>query len=187
MSVGRIAGRYAKSLIQLAEEEKKVDRVLEDVEAFRGLIKGSKDFKNFIKSPIIQTSKKKAIIGDLFKGKFDDLTIKFLEILTQKQREAFLPEIADEFVLQYRTKMKISTAVVTVANELTAENKKLIKAKLEKSGVAFENVELEVKKDPSIIGGFVLEIGNYIYDASVAHQLDQLRKQFGKNAFQSQL
>lgn len=187
MSAGRIASRYAKSLIQLAEETNKLDRIVEDVQAFKGLLKDSADFKNFIKSPIIQASKKKSILTEIFGGKFDDLTMKFLTLLAQKQREGYLPEIADEFILQYRTKKKISSAVVTVANSLSDANRKLIKEKIEKSGVAFDTVELEVKTDPSIIGGFILEIGNNIYDASVAHSLDQMKKAFTKNAFPSQL
>lgn len=183
MSAGRIASRYAKSLIQLADEEKKLDRVLEDIEAFRVLITESNDFKNFIKSPIIQVSKKKAILAELFSKKFDDLTVKFLQLLTQKQRESLLPEIADEFVLQYRNKKGISTAVITVANELTGETSGLIKEKLEKSGVAFDQVELVVQRDPDIIGGFILEIGGQIYDASVANQLNQLKKNFRGNDY----
>lgn len=186
MSAGRIASRYAKSLIQLAEEENKLDRVLEDVESFNTLVKESKDFKNFIKSPIIQLTKKKAIIGALFNGKYDELTVKFLEILTQKQRESFLPEIAQEFILQYRAKKEISTAVVTVANELSDDLKALIQKKLQESGATFDKVELEVKKDPSIIGGFILEIGNLIYDASVSQRLNKLKKEFTGNQFQSQ-
>ncbi|GAB5553363.1 MAG: ATP synthase F1 subunit delta [Saprospiraceae bacterium] len=178
MSAGRIASRYAKSLIQLAEEQKKLDRVLEDIESFRTLVKDSADFRNFIKSPIIQLAKKKAIWSKLFSGKYDDLTLKFLELLTQKQREVLLPEIAEEFVAQYKAKMQISTAVVTVANELSDANRKLIQEQIEKSGVAFSNVELTVQKDPSLIGGFILEMDNYIYDASVANQFNQLKKQF---------
>lgn len=178
MSAGRIASRYAKSLIQLAEEQKKLDKVLEDIESFRTLVKDNADFRNFIKSPIIQLSKKKAIWNKLFSGKYDDLTLKFLEILTQKQREVLLPEIADEFVLQYKTKKQISTAVVTVASELSDANRKLIQEQIEKSGVAFSKVELTVQKDPSLIGGFILEMDNYIYDASIANQFNELKKQF---------
>lgn len=187
MSAGKIASRYAKSLIQLAEEQKKLDRILEDIESFRTLLKQSADLKNFIKSPIIQLTKKKAILNQLFADKYDDLTVKFFEILAQKQRESFLPEIADEFVLQYKTKMQISAAVVTVADKLSDANFKLIQDKLEKSGVSLSTVELTVKKDPGIIGGFILEMGNYIYDASVAKQLNQLKKQFGSNDYQAKL
>jgi F-type H+-transporting ATPase subunit delta len=104
-------------------------------------------------------------------------------LLTQKQRESLLPEIADEFVLQYRNKKGISTAVITVTNELTDETSRLIKEKLEKSGVAFDQVELVVQKDPGIIGGFILEIGGQIYDASVANQLNQLKKNFRGNDY----
>lgn len=186
MSAGRIATRYAKSLIDLAVEEKKIDQILKDVESFRDLIKESPDFRTFIKSPVIQASKKVSILKELFAKKYDDLTVKFLAILAQKQREPLLPEIAEAFVEQYRTMNKISTAVVTVAKELSAENKKMIKQQLEKSGISFDTVELEVKKDPSLIGGFVLEFNNYVYDASVSHQLDLLGKQFKGNLYDRQ-
>lgn len=187
MSAGRIASRYAKSLIQLAEEENKLDRVLEDVESFRALVKNNADFRNFVKSPIIQVGKKKTILAKLFSESYDDLTIKFLQLLTQKQREGLLPEIADEFVLQYRHKKGISTAIVTVVDDLSAATQKLIKEKLEKSGIAFEKVELVVQKDPSIIGGFILEIGSQIYDASVSSQLNQLKKDFRQNHYSSKM
>lgn len=187
MSVGRIASRYAKSLIQLAREEKKLDRVLEDVESFRGLVKDSADFRNFIKSPIIQVSKKKAILSQLFEKSYDDLTVKFLQLLTQKQRESLLPEIAEEFVLQYRHLRGISTAVITVADELSEETQKLVKEKLEESGIAFDKVELTIQKDPAIIGGFILEIGSQVYDASISKQLNQLKKNFRKNEFVSKI
>lgn len=184
MSAIRISKRYAKSLIDLAGEEKKLDRILEDVESLKTLFAGSEDFRNFIKSPIIQAEKKVAIINKLFDGKYDDLTVKFMAILARKQRESLLPEITDAFIEQYRTLNHISTAVITVAKDLSEENKKMIKEKLEKSGISFETVELEIKKDPSLIGGFVLEFNNYVYDASVAHQLETLGKKFKGNAYQ---
>lgn len=186
MSANRISKRYAKSLIDLAREEKKLDLILKDVESLKELFEGSEDFRSFIKSPIIQAEKKVSIIHKMFDGKYDDLTVKFMAILARKQREPLLPEVTEAFIEQYRTLNKISTAVVTVAQDLSEENKKMIKDKLEKSGISFETVILEIKKDPSLIGGFVLEFNNYVYDASVAHQLEQIGKNFKGNVFQRQ-
>lgn len=187
MSATKIASRYAKSLIQLAQEQDKLERIREDVESFHGLLKSSRDFYVFLKSPVIQASKKKMILQKLFTGKYDVLTVKFLEILTQKQREFYLPEIAKQFMVQYRNLRHISTAVVTVAKELSEANQKALKEKLEASGVAYENVEIVVKKDPDLMGGFILEFGDFVYDASVAHKLDSLKKQFRGNLYESKV
>ncbi len=187
MSVSKIASRYAKSLIDLAVEQNKLDRILEDVESFKAAIEGSRDFLVFLKSPVIQHSKKISIINQLFGKKYDPLTVKFLEILTQKQREGYLPEVAGHFIQQYRVLKHISTAKITASGPLSDATRKMIRERLEKSGVAFENVELEVKVDPTLIGGFILEFGDYIYDCSISHGLEELKKGFRGNLYESKI
>jgi len=187
MSVSRIASRYAKSLIDLAIEQDKLERVKDDVASFDAAIDGSRDFLVFLKSPVIDISKKKSILKLLFDDKYDVLTVKFLELLTQKQREALLPEVADHFMVQYRKLKHISTARITSAVVLTDEILATVKERLEKSGVAYENVELETKVDPKLIGGFILEFGDYVYDTSIAYKLDEVRKEFKGNLYESKI
>jgi len=187
MSISRIASRYAKSLIDLAIEQDKLEKIKEDVVSFDKAIEESRDFYVFLKSPVIPISKKKSIIKLLFDGKFDELTVKFLELLTQKQREAYLPEVADHFIDQYRRLKRISTARITSAVELTDDMVGTIKERLEKSGVAYENIVLETKVDPELIGGFILEFGDYIYDTSISHKLDEIRKEFRGNLYESKI
>ena len=187
MSVSRIASRYAKSLIDLAIEQDILEKVKDDVSSFEALVVNSRDFLAFLKSPVIKFGKKKAIIRELFAGKYQDLTVKFLELLAQKQRESLLPDVAVHFMDQYRYLKQISTAKITSATELTPEMVKTIKTRLEKSGVAFEQVELETTVDPKLIGGFILEFGDYVYDSSIAHKLDDLRKSFTGNLYESKI
>ena len=128
MSVTRIASRYAKSLIDLSVEQNKLERILEDVQSFKEVSK-NRDFYLLIKSPIVNASKKEDIINSLFEGKYDELTMAFLRILVNKGREAYLPEIADEFVNQYKEIKHISTVKLTTAAPLGAETVSRIKQK----------------------------------------------------------
>ncbi len=175
MSVQRIAGRYAKSLIDLAQEQNKLERILEDVTSFKNA-SGNRDFYLLLKSPIVKGSKKLSILDALFADKYDELTMAFLRILVNKGREPYLPEIADEFVAQYKEIKKISTVKVTTAKALSADALKALEAKLAASDATYSQVEIETAVDPDLIGGFVLELGGQIYDASVAQKLEELKR-----------
>lgn len=186
MSVIRIAHRYAKSLIDLAVEQGKLERVLEDVQAFKEVAK-NKDFRNFIKSPIIHASKKESIVETLFKGKYDTLTMSFLQILIRKGREAYLPEIAEDFIQEYRKLKHITTVRLTTAAPLSEAAKKNIEAKLKASAKTSDQIELTTVVDPDIIGGYVLEFEDNVYDASIKHKLFELKDEFDDNLYISQI
>lgn len=185
MSVNRIASRYAKSLIDLAVEQNNLEKIHGDVEHLLRMIKGSKDFVSFLRSPVIQYSRKKKALEALLQDKFEDLTFKFVDLLASKKREAYLPEIAEEFIIQYRTLNKISQAVIITAGEITPELEAQIKNKLQQATVGFANVEIVSKVDPSLIGGFVIEFEGHVYDVSVRYEIEQMRKQFKVNLFES--
>ncbi len=182
MSATRIASRYAKSLLDLSTERNEVDRVLVDIQYLDKALE-SKELINLVKSPIINSGKKKQIFEVLFKDKFSDTTFAFTDILLKKGREAYLPAIADQFIIQYQKMKKVSQATLTVAAQPSDSQLDEIKAKLKESNITLDTVELEIKVDPSIIGGFVIEIGDQLYDASAKHQLEKLRKQFTRNDF----
>lgn len=185
MSVNRIASRYAKSLIDLAVEQNSLEKIHGDVEHLRRMIHSSKDFNAFLRSPVIQYSRKKKALEALLKDHFEDLTFKFVDLLASKKREAYLPEIADEFIIQYRTLNKISQATIITAGEITPALEAQIKAKLQDATIGYANVEVVTKVDPSLIGGFVIEFEGHVYDVSVKYELEQMRKEFKGNLFES--
>jgi F-type H+-transporting ATPase subunit delta len=182
MSVIRIASRYAKSLIDLAVEQDKLERVLEDIKSFQKAT-GNREFYLLLKSPIINATKKQQIFNALFEGKFDEMTSAFIKIILTKGRETYLPEIADEFVNQYKVIKQISTVKLTTAAPLGAETVSRIKQKLVASSETDAHVELITKVNPDIIGGFVIEFDDKLYDSSVTHKMELLRKEFAKNEF----
>lgn len=186
MSSQRIATRYAKSLIELAQEKGKLDRVLEDVQSFSEVAK-NREFALMLKSPIIKGDKKQQIFKKMFEGKYDELTMAFLNILLKKGREAQLEEIAIEFNEQYRKMNKISTVRLTTAAKLSESSIDTIRQKLLGSTATDEKVELETRVDPTLLGGFVIEFEDKLYDASVAHKLALLKKDFKDNLYISQI
>ncbi len=185
MSVTRIASRYAKSLLDLAIEQNQMDRVLEDMNYLKEAVQ-SRDLYLMLKSPIINTSKKKEIINVLFNDKFDKMSMGFMNIIVGKGRERYLPEIAAEFEKQYKAHKRISTAVITSAHQLSEAAVAKIKAKLLASKITDDSVELVTKIDPDLIGGFIIEIGDKLYDASVAGKLDKLKQEFVGNTYKLQ-
>jgi len=177
MSVQRITGRYAKSLIDLAIEQNKLERILEDVQSFKK-VSDNRDFYMMIKSPIVKAGKKQSVIKALFEGKYDELTMSFLRILIQKGREPYLIEIADDFIAQYKKIKQITTVKVTTAKPMSTSALSTLKTQLQRSAQTDSNVEIETAVDTDLIGGFVLEFDGNIYDSSVAHKLEALKRKF---------
>ena len=170
MSVSRIAGRYAKSLLDFAQEQGKVDTILNDVKSFKEAT-GNRDLYLMLKSPIITTDKKRNVIDAIFGDRMDKVTSTFFNIILTKGREEFIPEICDEFINQYRSTQNITNAKVTSAAPLNEGTLSKIRAKImSEMGGSTGDVEINTVVDPSLIGGFVIEIGDKLYDASVAHK-----------------
>lgn len=177
MSVQRIAGRYAKSLLDLSQEQNKLDRVLQDMTSFQKASQ-NKDLAMLLKSPIVNTTKKQSIMKALFAEHFDETTMAFLALMINKGREPYLADVAKEFIAQYKRINHISSVKVTTAKPLTEASLNDLRKKLEASNVTDKTVEIETAVDENLIGGFVLEIGDQIYDASVAQKLEELKRTF---------
>ncbi|MBR9920390.1 MAG: ATP synthase F1 subunit delta [Bacteroidetes bacterium] len=186
MSVIRIASRYAKSLIDLSVEQNKLERIKSDMESFESITK-NRDFYLMLKSPIIPPGKKKSILKEIFEGKFDELTMAFLNILLVKHREPQLPEIAREFMAQYKQIKHISTVHVLTAEPLSDASIESIRKQLLQSKATDDNVEIITEVDPEIIGGIILEFDGNRYDASVKSKLDELKKDFSENLYVSKI
>ncbi len=186
MSVIRIAGRYAKSLIDLAVEQNKLDKIKLDIDLFHSACK-NRELLLLLKSPIVHGSKKHSILKAIFAGKVDDLTLSFFNILVTKGRESYLPEISEEFLNQYRqiksiSVVKLSTAVPMDETTLDALRKKLVA-----SPTTQKTIELVTVVKPGILGGFQLEFDNKLYDASLQHRLEEMRKTIEKRQFVSSI
>lgn len=176
MSNFRSAQRYTRALLEHAHQQNLIDTVTADLESLEKLLAGSRDFLLFLKSPIIKTEKKKAIMTQLVKGKLSETTYAFLQLLCQKNREALLPEIIRQFSVMRDERLGIVRAIVHTASPFSKDQEENLIQKLRR--ITGKIVKAEFSVDPAFKGGFMVRIGDTVWDGTVAHQLENLRKRF---------
>jgi F-type H+-transporting ATPase subunit delta len=182
MSHIRLATRYAKSLLELSKERNEVDKVFADMQWLQAVCKSNRDFVNMLRSPVIKSDTKGKIVEALAKNNIGILTEAFIRLLIQKGREGALPEISHAFIQQYKEYRQIHTVKLTTAVPVSEELKNAIVNHI-RSTTAMRNIELETAVKEEIIGGFVLQTGDQLVDASIAYDLKEIARQFENNDF----
>jgi F-type H+-transporting ATPase subunit delta len=178
----RLAARYAKSILDLAIEKGQLETVYNDMIFLRDICRSSRDLVSLLRSPVVKTDKKKAILEAITANRVSPLTTAFDSLLMSKQREAYLPEIAAAFIEQYKVHKGIQTVRLTTAVAISPALKQTILDKVKQDRkVPLIDLNTEVREE--LIGGFVLEIGDELIDASVAFDLNKIRQQFQNNDF----
>lgn len=178
----RVASRYAKSLLDIANEKGLLEQTYNDMLYLQQLTKGSRDFLNLLRSPVINSDIKNRSVDAVTAGKISDLTKSFTHLLINKTREAVLPEVITSFIQQYKQYKNIQVVKLTTATPVSDNVKQAIIEQVKKTG-NIENLELEEIVDPNIIGGFVLQTGDKLIDASIAYDLKNISRQFENNDF----
>lgn len=177
----RVASRYAKSLLDFALEKGILEEVYQDMALFSDICRKNQDFVLMLKNPIIYHDKKKNILHSLFKGKVNAATMAIFDVIVRKNREAHLPAIATEFGNMYRQYKGIDNVTVTTPFPLTDDlRKKFKQVIIEKTG---RQVDLTEKVDPSLIGGFVVKIGDRQMDNSVKAKLKSLMQELSDDSY----
>lgn len=177
----RVASRYAKSFIDLTIEQGVLEQAYNDMKYILEVCKIGHEFVAFLKSPIIKTDKKLAVLKEVFSGKLNKVTEAYLQLITHKKREIYLVEIAEEFLNQYKKKKNILTAVITTANGIDDIIRKEIINLVKGAGTS--EVVLQEKIDTSIIGGFIVRIEDKQVDASISRKLKTLQRSFLESPF----
>ena len=176
MNYSAIAIRYSKALFELAREKKILDEVQEDIRLIDSICENEPDFMRMIGFPVLPASKKIEIFGKIFEGRIRTETFKFLELITKNRRESYLPAITYSFLKRYKEVKGIKTITFTTVGEINdsirGQIEKLIKERYNAS------TELIEKKDDKLIGGFILRMDDEQYDASVANQLEKIKREF---------
>lgn len=177
----KVASRYAKSLIDLALEKGALEDIYKDMLMFSKVSQQNRDFVLMLRNPIINHSKKNAVLHSLFEGKVNNATMAIFDIITRKNREAYLPAIADAFIDMYRKHKGIEKATITTAIPMDEELRNVFKQQITKN--VGKQIELTDKVDPSIIGGFILKIGDRQMDNSVSFKLKSLEYELSDNSY----
>lgn len=179
----RSASRYAKSLLDLSTEQKNVEQIYKEMEMIASTVSENRELVVALQSPIIKSDKKQAILDSIF-PKVSDLTKAFIKIIITKGRESILGAIAEEFVQQYKTQKGIIVAELRSAVVLDEALKTKILALVNPTKKEVEVVE---KIDESLIGGFIVRVDDKQVDASIATKITELKLEFSRNAYTSEL
>jgi len=183
----RLASRYAKSILDLAVERNSLEPVLTDMQTLQAICAASPEFRLMLESPVIKGDKKLSILLEVLKTQqLNELTKGFINLLVSKGREYFLPEISGAFVAQYNELKNIRTVKLTTATAVNDSIKNNILAKV--SGfMPADKVNLETSVDESLIGGFVLEMGDKLFDASVKKKLNDVRSKIIDHSYEAKM
>jgi F-type H+-transporting ATPase subunit delta len=178
MSEIQVASRYAKSLIDLANEQNSLEVLRNDIELFIQVCKENTELQAVLRNPIISPDKKISILNNVFAGKVTPLLIAFFKIVVNKGRAEVLYPTAKEFLNVYNVQKGIIKATVISAAPLSEENKKQIEQVVKEATKG--EVILESKVNPDLIAGFVLTVGDKQFDASISNSLQKLKKEFAQ-------
>ena len=173
MGQSRIPVRYAKAFFTLAKEKNMLDVFRKDM----GVVKTSCEtsaFKSVLESPVISTSKKEAIFSDIFKPYVNEKTMAFLNLILKNKREIYLPDVARDFDDLYRAEKNIKTVLFTTASSIDESLRKHVVDIVKKYYTA--EIELNEKINTDIIGGFVLQVDDQRYDASISSKLKKMER-----------
>jgi F-type H+-transporting ATPase subunit delta len=176
MVSSKVAHRYALSLLEIALEKDILDNIYTDVRLLIETFDKSDELIRAIDSPVIKPAVKISILDELFSQKVDKETLNFLHFIINKRRETILYAVAKRFVELRNVHLGIVELTVRTAFEFTNDQKTNLKERFEK--ILNKKSILNFKVDQSLIGGFIAQVGDTVFDASLKHQLELLQKEF---------
>jgi F-type H+-transporting ATPase subunit delta len=179
MSEIKAAARYAKSIIDLSIELNALEEMKNDMVSIEQVIGQNSELEAILNNPIIPLNKKAGILEDVFGSQVHRATKTFLQLIVNKGRSSILFATSKQFIAQYNQIKGIVTAEITSAVELTEANRTEIVG-IVKKAIGANQVILKEKVDPSLIGGFVLKVGDKQFDASISSSLNKLKKEFAQ-------
>jgi F-type H+-transporting ATPase subunit delta len=184
MRIKLLSNRYAQALFDLALELKVLDKVDSDLMLVSKVFSENRELRVIIANPVIDAHKKVNIFNKIFEDKLQELSIKFLRLITNKGREKYIPYICDAFIDIYKEFKNILPVYITTAQVADKEVTDDISRKLKDATKM--NIELTEDINEDIIGGFVVNFQDYQYDASIIKQLNKLKKGFSENLYKIQ-
>ncbi|WP_339609880.1 ATP synthase F1 subunit delta [uncultured Planktosalinus sp.] len=174
--MSRAAIRYAKAVLDLSTQKGSSKETFIEMKDALNTLQGSKELQLMLKSPVVKQEDKRAVLKEVFSNS-SEILLSLMDILIDNKRGGLLEKVATNYISLYNTSINAVEAVVTSAIPLDNALEQKVLAKVKELTGATE-VTLVNKVDPAIIGGFVLRVGDTQYDASIANNFEELRKEF---------
>ncbi len=175
----RLANRYAKALFELALEQQNLEAVAKDMQLVNDVIAENRDLALLLKSPVIKAHKKTAVFKSLFEKNIDNLSLQFLSLIAKNGREEIIPQVAEALLSIYNDYRGITEAWLTSAGDLEKDAKTAILNMLKR--LSGKEVQLHEYVNADLLGGFVVKLGDYQYDASTKTLIKRLKDNIKNN------
>ncbi len=176
MRVNLLAKRYAQALFDLSLENKIEEKVAADMRLVGSVLAENRELRRVLANPVLLGSKKIKILNKIFERKLTELSLRFFNLIIRKGREIYLESTCQAFEDIYKNYKNVVSAELITAMKSEDKIRKLIVNKLK--AITDKDIELKEIVNEDIIGGFVVRLEDYQYDASVATQLRRLRKNY---------
>jgi F-type H+-transporting ATPase subunit delta len=181
MKGARPALRYARAILNLAKETGLETEVNADMQFIAATISENDDLQTMLKSPVIKASAKRKVLNALFQEKVNAISVGLFHLLEDNKRMVMLEPIASQYTIIYDYLKNMYIAKVTTAVALTKElEEKVLYKIVELTG---NKTSIENIIDPSILGGFILRVGDLQYDASISNNFNELRREFDNSQY----
>jgi len=168
-----ITSPYAEAFLQVAESRKEVDQVIDQAKAVLGLWQASPELRAALASPVLEVDAKKAALEKLFSDQLTPSFLNLLKLLADRQRIGILDAVLERMLELHREQRNIALATVTSATELSDEQQAELSKKVQ-AVAGTDKLEINLKVDADLIGGFVVKVGSKVIDASLAGQVRRL-------------
>jgi F-type H+-transporting ATPase subunit delta len=178
MAGARAAIRYSKAVLSLASDQNAAEAVNNDMKLIAQTVADNKDLSDMLESPVVRSAIKKSVLLEVFKNS-NNITTNLIDTLITNKRIALLEPVATHYNYLFDELRGTQIAQVTTAIPLTDDLKVKVLAKVKE----LTGKEVEVKNiiDESILGGFILRVGDIQYNASIANKLNKLKREFTLN------
>ena len=168
------ASRYTKALFNMAWEQGQLDEVEVNMAGIAKTLEGSSELSQFLDNLLIPAPKRLETLEALFKDRVAKVTYEFILLLEEKKRMSLLPTCCLVFRDLYYDLKGVLRVTATSAHPMSEQQREGLVNRLE---VKFsKSIELETQVDPSLIGGFKVQIGDQIFDSSVSTSLELLEQ-----------
>ena len=178
MAGTRAAIRYAKAVLSLALDNKKAAVIQADMTHIAQAIADNASLEAVLKSPVVKLSEKADVLNAIFPSVSAEIKSLF-NLLVTNNRVDILSQVATQYGILYDLANNKENAFVTTAIPMTSEIEAKVMAKLKT--LTTKEVTLNSSVDETILGGFILRVGDQQYDASVSNQLNTLKRKFTIN------
>ncbi|MES2545401.1 MAG: ATP synthase F1 subunit delta [Bacteroidota bacterium] len=174
MASTRAAIRYAKAILEMADTIGVAKEVSNDMSLIASTINSNSELNDFIENPIIKVEVKESALLEVF-PEINGVTKGLFHLLFENKRFEILENVALEYNKLFDELNGIEVAKVTTAFPMDSDLKTKVLAKI--ATFSNKNITIENIVDPSIIGGFIIRIGDMQYNASIANRLQVLKRE----------